>query len=310
MRTEREYLRSTAARCRGRTLIISRDGEGLEAAVRDQVTELSRVPGTTSLPDGLFKTVVITDYLEHLDDHDSEELLRTVWNRLEKGGRLIVSVPNEKSRPESGQTRWFNRRTLGKTLKSLGNVQLATDQPFCWLTMVVRKPTERKPAFNRTNRNRHRTASRLCRGRVIELGCGEGHLTRAIADRGLEVLGVDIGGKRIRQAREFYPDLNFEQMDILEMETEDTYDTVVIAEVLEHVYEETGDAMLEKAWRLLEPGGRLIVSVPNEDCVPHRNHVREFDRRSLKKLLGRWGRVRLITDQPYKWLMMTVEKSP
>ena len=67
--------------------------------------------------------------------------------------------------------------------------------------------------------------------------------------------------------------------------------------------------MLVKAWKLLAPGGRLIVSVPNQDCVPHPNHVREFDRRSLKKVLGRWGRPRLITDQPYKWLMMTVEKT-
>ena len=144
--------------------------------------------------------------------------------------------------------------------------------------------------------------------RLFQAVAREGHLTRAIADRGLEVLGVDIGGKRIQQARKFYPDLNFEQMDILQMEIDDTYDTVVIAEVLEHVYEEIGDAMLEKAWGLLESGGRLIVSVPNEDCVPHRNHVREFSRRSLRNLLRRWGRPRLITDQPYKWLMMTGEK--
>jgi 2-polyprenyl-3-methyl-5-hydroxy-6-metoxy-1,4-benzoquinol methylase len=206
--------------------------------------------------------------------------------------------------------RRFSRRGLRRLLKPLGKVKLTTDQPFRWLTMYVDKPRSSRRRPNRTCLNRFKVTARLCRGRVIELGCGEGNLTSRIRDRQLDVTGVDISRAKIRRAREEHPDIPFLQEDIRKLELPaEEFDTVVIAEVLEHVNEKVGTEILAKAWSLLKPGGRLIVSVPNEDCVPHPRHVREFDIRGLRRLLKAFGRPTIVTDQPFKWLMMYVEKN-
>jgi 2-polyprenyl-3-methyl-5-hydroxy-6-metoxy-1,4-benzoquinol methylase len=151
--------------------------------------------------------------------------------------------------------------------------------------------------------------SRLCGGRVIELGCGSGELTAMISRRGHDVMGVDINRDKILAARTRFPGVRFEQQDIREIVVDgERFDTVVLAEVLEHVNDAVGHDMLTIAWALLRPGGRLIVSVPNENCIPHPNHVRAFNRASLRAMLEEWGRPRTMTDQPYKWLLMYVTK--
>jgi SAM-dependent methyltransferase len=43
--------------------------------------------------------------------------------------------------------------------------------------------------------------------RVLDLGCGTGHLTAAIADRGADVVGVDASPEMIAAARETHPEL-------------------------------------------------------------------------------------------------------
>lgn len=56
------------------------------------------------------------------------------------------------------------------------------------------------------------------------------------------------------------------------------------------------------------PGGRLIVSPPIEDCVPHRNHVRVCRRPGLEAELRPFGEPVLVTEQPYKWLPIYVDR--
>jgi 2-polyprenyl-3-methyl-5-hydroxy-6-metoxy-1,4-benzoquinol methylase len=310
-RARRDLFRATASRCKGKVLIAGRDSVDLAPVIRlgsEETTVIEtaedRLPGH-----GTFDTVVLSGFLEHAGT-DVERSLAAAWNLLAPEGRLVVNVPNQDSLPDSGQTRWFDRKSLRKLLLALGKPRLAGDQPYAWLCMVVKKEREGKKRLNRIQRDRYRVTARLCRGKVIELGCGEGYLASFISKRGLEVVGVDHSAAKIRRALEIHPHIQFAEGDIRDLGLPDQgFDTVVLAEVLEHIPEGPGAAMLATAWRLLKPGGRLVVSVPNEDCVPHHNHVREFDRRSLKRLLRPLGRARTVTDQPYRWLLMTVEKA-
>lgn len=303
-RVTRALVRALAARCRGRTAVLGGD-EQLVAALRARGLAVQRF----ELGAAGFRTVVVARLLEYLAEEAGAEALGRAWAAVEPGGRLIVVVPNEDCGAEPAQRCRFKAKTLKRMLRPLGRPKLAADQPYRWLTMYVERPRGSAAGPSRAERARFRATARLCRGRVLELGCGEGRLARVIRDRGLEVVGVDLSAAKIERARERHPNIQFVRSDIRALALPDaSFDTVVLAEVLEHVPDEPGAEILERAWRLLRPGGRLVASVPNEDLIPHPNHVRRFDRRGLKALLAPLGRPRLVTEQPFKWLMMYVEK--
>jgi len=201
-------------------------------------------------------------------------------------------------------------RELKRALRHYGRPRFVTAQPFRWLLAFVERPHgSRTSVPGRAPRARYRVTARLCRGRVLDLGCGRGYLAGMLHERGLEVVGVDLNAGKITAARRLHPGIRFLRSDIREVDLPDeSFDTVVLGEVLEHVGEEVGAAILNRAARLLQPGGRLVVSVPNREFIPHANHVRTFDRWALKRLLQPIGPPRLVVDQPFQWLMMWVTK--
>jgi len=84
--------------------------------------------------------------------------------------------------------------------------------------------------------------------RVLEVGCGSGELTTALAVAGYEVLGIDPlapQGERFRRLK------------LEDLEEEHTWDAVVAARSL-HPIRDLDDA-LDKVVRLLVPGGVLVV---------------------------------------------------
>ncbi|WP_072813665.1 class I SAM-dependent methyltransferase [Rhodococcus zopfii] len=50
-------------------------------------------------------------------------------------------------------------------------------------------------------------------GLVVDVGCGVGHVTAELSNRGLDVVGVDPSREMLRVAQNLYPALRFEQDD-------------------------------------------------------------------------------------------------
>lgn len=104
--------------------------------------------------------------------------------------------------------------------------------------------------------------------RVLDLGCGTGALTRAIADRldasagGLS-LGIDAAAAMIRVARKKRESAGcrFEvaAAESLPCESE-SFDAVVSSLFFHHVDRDLKQRALREAFRVLRPGGRLIVA--------------------------------------------------
>ena len=181
------------------------------------------------------------------------------------------------------------------------------EQPFKWLAMYVKKNSAKEK--NKTIAKRMNIMAKLCKGKVIEFGCGRGLLAKKVHDLGLEITGVDICGKKIDEAKNNFPDIKFTKANVLELNFSlNSFDTVLLPEILEHIAEDAGDKILNMAWNILKPGGRMIVSVPNNQCIPSLNHIRLFTKDSLSTLLECFGKPKLVTAQPYKWLMMYVDK--
>ncbi len=136
--------------------------------------------------------------------------------------------------------------------------------------MYVVKRSNKEHGVNKSIEKRLKITAQLCHGKVLELGCGNGTSSAVIRNHGLVVVGVDMNGEKINEAKQNYSDISFIQSDVLNLAfSPETFDTVVLPEILEHVSEETGHSMLDTAWKLLKLSGRLIVSVPNENCIPH-----------------------------------------
>ena len=107
--------------------------------------------------------------------------------------------------------------------------------------------------------------------RVLDAGCGGGEYARALAARGAEVRGVEIEAAKLakpRVAAEVRARLVQGDLERTPFRSA-CFDLVLLNEVIEHVPDDT--AALREAFRLLRPGGRLVVFAPNR-LFPFETH--------------------------------------
>jgi SAM-dependent methyltransferase len=109
---------------------------------------------------------------------------------------------------------------------------------------------------------------------VVDVGCGSGHLLRALADRtpGARFVGVDYSKNAIRRARGLLPEAQWLVGDAYAPPLEEqSFDLVLCTEVLEHL-ERPRDA-LDALARLSTGDGRVIITVPDGELDDWEGHV-------------------------------------
>jgi len=92
---------------------------------------------------------------------------------------------------------------------------------------------------------------------VLDIGCGTGHLTHAIAERGATVIGTDFSPAMIEQARANYPGTRFEVADASDFTLDEPVDAVFSNAVFHWVRDQEGAAACIA--RALKPGGRFVA---------------------------------------------------
>src|SRR2546423_15463085 len=93
--------------------------------------------------------------------------------------------------------------------------------------------------------------------RILDLGCGTGHLTAQLAAAGANVLGIDSDAAMIEQARKAYPALHFEQRDARDFHFDEPFDAVFSNAVLHWIKEP--ERVIVCLRRALKPGGRFVA---------------------------------------------------
>ena len=98
------------------------------------------------------------------------------------------------------------------------------------------------------------------RGKLLENGCGVGMYMEHLAPHAGEVVGLEYDFERAAQAHLRSPDVVNAAGEQLPF-PDATFDVILSHEVLEHVQDDRQAA--QEMGRVLRPGGRLIVFVPN-----------------------------------------------
>ena len=105
--------------------------------------------------------------------------------------------------------------------------------------------------------------------RVADIGCGGGLLSEALAQRGAEVTGIDMGEAPLAVARlhqlESGLQVNYRQMtaEQLAEEAPNSFDVVTCLEMLEHVPDPA--AVIQACATLVKPGGQVFFSTLNRN---------------------------------------------
>lgn len=104
---------------------------------------------------------------------------------------------------------------------------------------------------------------------LLDVGCGGGILSEAMAHRGAQVTGIDMGEAPLAVARlhqlESGVSVNYRQVPVetLAEEMPEQFDIVTCLEMLEHVPNPA--SVIEACQRLLKPGGQAFFSTINRN---------------------------------------------
>jgi len=104
--------------------------------------------------------------------------------------------------------------------------------------------------------------------RILDVGCGVGAFVRRLREFSPRVAGVDIDAERVTEGGKEVPDLALAVGEHLPF-AEDTFDIVLLHEVLEHVTDDL--ATLRETRRVLAPGGKAVIFCPNR-LYPFETH--------------------------------------
>lgn len=124
---------------------------------------------------------------------------------------------------------------------------------------------------------------------VLDVGCAAGGLSRAIAEMGFNVHAIDVLEESIKIAKEFNSiegKTHYEVRDLLKNPfPENSFDCVTFLETIEHV--ENPATYIKEFYRILKPGGFLILSTPNATSLKNIIYALSHRRKSKRSTVAK-----------------------
>ena len=155
-------------------------------------------------------------------------------------------------------------------------------------------------------------------GKILDVGCGDGfhlNLLRKYGKKSWTLAGIDMDKRAIEMAEKSGLVVHQGSVESIDLPP-NTYDLAFTIQTIEHV--EKPDEVLKGIYKLLKPGGRLVIVTDNTDSLDFKffkkkywggyhfpRHWNLFNKSSLSKLAQKTGfEVDLIATQvsPVNWV--------
>jgi 2-polyprenyl-3-methyl-5-hydroxy-6-metoxy-1,4-benzoquinol methylase len=154
---------------------------------------------------------------------------------------------------------YWDRRYAAQGLKTVGHISFSERE--------FDEVTERSVRLLRAS------STGIITGRVLDLGCGWGRMSRELVGMGCKVHGLDVAAWAVEKAREIVPSGTFGLFDGKSIPHTDGYfDGVLTWTVLQHVPDHDLRTLSQEIVRVLAPGGTLVC-YENVSPAPSASHI-------------------------------------
>jgi ubiquinone/menaquinone biosynthesis C-methylase UbiE len=103
-------------------------------------------------------------------------------------------------------------------------------------------------------------------GKLLEVGCGSGDMLKLMQELGWHVEGVDFDHKAVENAQRKGLHVSHGALEA-QAYPDNHFDAITMSHVIEHVPDPV--LLLSECYRILSPGGRVVIVTPNSDSWGH-----------------------------------------
>lgn len=121
---------------------------------------------------------------------------------------------------------------------------------------------------------------------VLDLGCGLAVEAAYLAGLGFSAWGVDLSAVALRQAHALHPTVRLVRADVKMLPFVDgAFDSLLDRGTIHYLGRHERDAYAAEAWRVLRPGGVLLLRA----CLYSEGRRNDIDRKGLVELFSNWN---------------------
>lgn len=165
----------------------------------------------------------------------------------------------------SCQTAWRSNMYTPEQVAAMYEDEPYEEHPFFGYDSDA-ETLRKVPRFRRFQQGLEVVEREVGVGRLLDVGCGAGTFMAIAAARGWDVYGVEMNDALVAEAEKAVGEGRVVCGAFEALDPEDAkYDVITLWDVIEHVLDPV--SFIERAQRMLRPGGVIVICTPDEESV-------------------------------------------